>query len=755
MASVAKKKLRAIGVTSGIGSMLIGARSAGFEIVGNIEWRKYYHTGTFEYNFPGSFMVHSYGEVENDVGSIDLAIGHPECGNFSNLRTTSKVAPDDPGDIPVFTELIQKIRPRYFVMDNLPGSLVAYPMSKWHEELPGYELYPEWVSNYHYGNTQKNRKRFFLIGARSGEGYVFVPGEFEHGKTLMDVVRDLPEYDIPEINHMHARDDRIIPCGWAAHQLGIVRDGNKITLGELKDYIRDYPTGRNFEYLNLKGELKLRPGYCKIKMDHCSPVMTGGGSALDNHYREDTLNPLTIRERARIQGCPDSFIFQPVDYFDRTDLRNAYMAVYKQSGKFMPVEFCDYVCRQISDNIRKRVRTYRGRRVANPNPHVDGAKKWYCENVGYENQELACEFCWMNTSCQIGGKTVVDAKKPPKPRPSPKKEERPQVPSMDKKGTEGKTRAGGDLRIKRVRKSGVAPPVDVQRVRCATGSIPDTYHCQCKYCSVAIGELRPADGSYYSRKERDQYYDPVEKGKGKGHIAKTPLHIARWAVQRYTKEGDWVFDPTAGSGTTLVEALVQDRNASGIELQYTQILETNVSKHAVGMRRAVLGFGDARNIGRMSEFIVRNEIRPLLIVNNPPYFGDQSFPGPAKEGVGPEFRDKETTYFYDKSLPNLAFLKEGDEYWDTMGMIYRECTDVLLPGGHFVVGVKDQMRKKKPDGLHEKFGDLLSEVGLKFVGTAFLKHHPGTLFINSYEQLHGVPPVRYQTILVFRKKQGK
>lgn len=744
MVKVGGRKLRAIGVTSGIGSMLIGARTASFEIVGNIEWRKYYHTGTFEHNFPGAFMVHSFDEIEGGIGKIDLAIGHPECGNFSNLRTTSKVAPDDPGDIPVFTDLIQRIKPRYFVMDNLPGSLIAYPMSKWHSELPEYELYPEWVSNYHYGNTQKNRRRFFLVGALRGEKYVFVPGEFDHGKTLRDVIKDLPDYDLPDINHVHAPDDRIIPCGWAAHQLGIDREGNKVTLGELKDYIRDYQVGKNFEYLNLKGELKLRPGYCKIKLDHFAPVMTGGGSALDNHYREDTLNPLTIRERARIQGCPDDFIFQPIGYFDEKNLRQAYMAVYKQSGKFMPVEFCEYVCRQIAAHVNRRTWEATGKRIANPNPHVDEAKQWYCGNVGYENQDQACGACWLSTRCRVKGGTMVQVKTKEPVR-------RRQVPKEKTATGSVRMREGTGMSIKRIRKKGVPSVVGVQRVRCARGSVPPDYHCRCRYCEQVIGELRPADGSYYSRLERNQYYDPTERGKGQGHIAKTPLHIARWAVQRYSEEDDWVLDPTAGAGTTLVEALVQGRNAAGIELQYTEILEANVSRHAVGSRKAVLGFGDARNVGMMAEFLIENDSRPTLVVNNPPYFGDQSFPGPAKEGVGPEFRDKEMTYFYDKTLPNLAFLKEGDEYWSTMTEIYRTCVDVLLKGGHFVVGVKDQMRQKKPDGLHMKLADVLSSLGMKYVGTSFLKHHPPTLFLNTYEKIHGVPPVRYQTILVFKK----
>ena len=42
------RKLKALSFIGGIGSMLIGAKRQDYEIIGNVEWRDYYHTGTFE-----------------------------------------------------------------------------------------------------------------------------------------------------------------------------------------------------------------------------------------------------------------------------------------------------------------------------------------------------------------------------------------------------------------------------------------------------------------------------------------------------------------------------------------------------------------------------------------------------------------------------------------------------------------------------------------------------------------------------------
>lgn len=50
-------------------------------------------------------------------------------------------------------------------------------------------------------------------------------------------------------------------------------------------------------------------------------------------------------------------------------------------------------------------------------------------------------------------------------------------------------------------------------------------------------------------------------------------HIPRWAINQYTKPGDLVLDPFAGSGTTLVEAVLENRIGLGIDFdKFSQLL---------------------------------------------------------------------------------------------------------------------------------------------------------------------------------------
>ncbi len=374
--------------------MLIGAKQAGFKIVGNIEWREYYHTGTFEHNFKNAYMDRTIDESGIPL-DIDLVMGHPECGNYSNLRTKKKLS--DPGDIPLFMDLVKAVQPRFFVQDNLPKSLIGCSIVDWMNRFPEYDLFPEWVSNYHYGNSQLHRKRFFMIGALKSERFTFQPGEFDHVTHLRDVIKGLtPRRDNRAINHVHRRNTDIV-WGMPTRFFDQIKNEPELTLALFKQVIKDYPSRKNFVYRNKKGEMKVKIGYHKVPLDHTCYTLSGGGpTAPDNHYRDDTLNPLTMRERARIQGCPDNFIFQPLDFIDDF---HTYQALYKQTGKFMPVEFNRYVAKQIAAHIKGKPFKSTGQRLIKPNEYVDEAKQTYCDLYGYrgQRQKTICQACWIKT----------------------------------------------------------------------------------------------------------------------------------------------------------------------------------------------------------------------------------------------------------------------------------------------------------------------------------------------------------------------
>jgi len=410
-----KSDLVALGFTSGVGSMLFGAQELGFQIAGNIEWRDYYRfrsdeksKSTFPENFPGAFMSRGLNDTPKDLlpSSIDFLAGHPECGRFSELSHSvvngdgayKATRADDVSDIPMFIKAVATLRPRFFLMDDLPASFNPFPMQKYVDLLPDYDLFPEWISNFGYGNIQKHRNRMFVVGALKSEKFTFVPGEKNHDLVLKDIIGDLVGSAGDGSISNHATVDLDYAPG---RYVNMRAYGERITWGELQKVFEDSRWSKNLKYYTPAGEEKNRPGTINPRWDGYCPVLSGGYNPLHPIRRL----PLTVRERARIQGFPDSFIF----YSDAEGPGRKIWEPYnsdgqrgvKQTGKAMPLQFCTFVADQVKHKIEGRDFEATGVRLLKPNALVSKAKLDFCEQSGYADQESACQACWLKDTCHI------------------------------------------------------------------------------------------------------------------------------------------------------------------------------------------------------------------------------------------------------------------------------------------------------------------------------------------------------------------
>jgi site-specific DNA-cytosine methylase len=394
-----------LSIYGGIGSMIIGAKEQGYNIIAGFDNRKNFHTGTFEHNF-GSRLYQDINAMFNyeniESKNIDMIIGHTSCGSYSKMgsifgKEKYNERKKDRGDIPHFIEITKFINPKFFILDNLPGAVSAIPTEEWINNFPEYDIYFEWVSNYNYGNIQKGRNRLFVIGAKKELGYYFIPGEFENNKTIKDVIGDLPDYDVSEINHVHLEDDMIISMKNRHIKWDLQEETHNITLLEWKNWIKNTPYNKRFPYIydNEKRVLKYIPGTCIVNMDSHSKVILGDLQAKLGMYRGDTLNPLTIRERARIQGCPDYFIFKPLDIKDNW---SKHKLLRFQTGKYIPYQFTSFLTKQIKDFMDKGElykEDYTCKRKIKSNDEINRAKYMYCQKTKYSNQKEACKYCWI------------------------------------------------------------------------------------------------------------------------------------------------------------------------------------------------------------------------------------------------------------------------------------------------------------------------------------------------------------------------
>lgn len=104
----------------------------------------------------------------------------------------------------------------------------------------------------------------------------------------------------------------------------------------------------------------------------------------------------------------------------------------------------------------------------------------------------------------------------------------------------------------------------------------------------------------------------THSGKYRGNW--TP-YVPRNLILRYSKPGDWILDQFTGSGTTLVEAKLLNRNAVGVDInpQSVSNSEKNIQFESNLVTKILVREGNATNLN----FIKDEKID--LICTHPPY----------------------------------------------------------------------------------------------------------------------------------------
>ncbi|TDD63682.1 site-specific DNA-methyltransferase [Actinomadura darangshiensis] len=190
-------------------------------------------------------------------------------------------------------------------------------------------------------------------------------------------------------------------------------------------------------------------------------------------------------------------------------------------------------------------------------------------------------------------------------------------------------------------------------------------------------------GQQPSRIQRKGRYTPESMT----HPAKMLPAIAAQVIATYTEPGDLVIDPMCGIGTTLVEAVHQGRDATGMEYEahFAQMAAGNLrnarAQGATGTGQVV--HGDARNITTALADLTGTA---ALVVTSPPY--GASTHGQvvtSRDNGGGKIDKSHSRYSTDRR--NLAH-RPTAELVTGFGEILAGCAVLLRPGGVIAVTVR-------------------------------------------------------------------
>ncbi len=297
-----KGKIKVVDLFAGCGGLSLGFERKGFNIVAAFDnWEPAIQT--YKSNFKHPIFKKDLSDTKNLSEIIALKptviIGGPPCQDFSSAGHRNEKL--GRADLTIsFSEIIAKVQPKYFVMENVPRiqkSKILTSIIKKFKKL-GYGLTMTVLDASKCGVPQI-RKRFVLIGEMNGQ------------------------------------DDFLL------HQLTSNLSKEQITL---QDYFGD---SLGFEYYFRVPRSYSRRGIFSIYEPSMTirgvdrPVPSGyPGHSADPIKLNSSIRTLTYRERSLIQTFPKSFVFEG----SKTNLNQLI-------GNAVPVKLAEYIAHELKKYI--------------------------------------------------------------------------------------------------------------------------------------------------------------------------------------------------------------------------------------------------------------------------------------------------------------------------------------------------------------------------------------------------------------------
>ena len=345
------KKPTAISLFCGAGGCSLGFKRAGYNILYANDNNSAV-INTYKHNFPETICSLEnidrldFEQIMRDLnlkaGELDVLVGGPPCQGFS---TAGLRFWDDPRNnlLKSYVRALSVIKPKWFIMENVEGLLTSnkgiyvYEAVKSFVEL-GYLIRVEKIYSQEYGIPQR-RKRVIVVGNLLGHDYhmpdatIKISGQIFRNSdvTVYRAIKDLPE-------PTNSSKDELIYNSTPVDDFdAFLRNGTKkitdhyypeingIQLERISalmpgQTMKDLPERLQHESFKKRANRRVADGMPTEKRGGApsglkrlyvnEPCLTITGASTRELIHPEANRPLTIRECARIQTFPDSFVFK-------------------------------------------------------------------------------------------------------------------------------------------------------------------------------------------------------------------------------------------------------------------------------------------------------------------------------------------------------------------------------------------------------------------------------------------------------------
>jgi len=346
--------LKAIDLFAGAGGLSCGFLQAGFSIPLAVE-RDQWASETYSYNHPHTCVItQNITEVPNEIfekySGADVVMGGPPCQGFS-ISASNRRKLDDPRNL-LYLELIRAvavIRPRAVLIENvkeitrfrLPTGELLVDDIKQKLFAIGYESIVINLNALFFGVPQ-SRHRVFIIAAKEKSklkrieedlsGMCFTSRDvFTKNKTHAENFVSLWDAlsDLPEVQPWKVAEDAVQP--YTAMPITKYQIQLRSNASEIHNHVPMRHTPRMVERFShlIKNSMAHLPDSLAPR-SRGNPELSSGKVYDQNHRLLDPNKPaptitasfyssfihpfqprnLTVREAARLQSFPDSFVFK-------------------------------------------------------------------------------------------------------------------------------------------------------------------------------------------------------------------------------------------------------------------------------------------------------------------------------------------------------------------------------------------------------------------------------------------------------------